>query len=500
MAASPSDPNFRKILTVLSNLGAGPEESLAVISAYTNRPVAEPVDPGRVNPNDQVVPTPNACVKPARRVLLGADMPKPNKIRELRGNGSLRIYSGAWYAMYRRYVWVDGEGKKVKQKKDWLGRVDKVSREQAKQLMEKKMMRNRTCTEPAGEITVRQFYYRHHLPEHIEKLAKASMNQLISTFTNYILPAGAIGDVPLQDVSLTLLQQLCDLVYEAGKTGTVEKIKFALSGMFRRAKAHRYIDHNPATSILLPRNIPHKELRAPTLDEVRRLLAALANPTMIQKYLRHKASARNSRMDPRQFMWVRVMTLLDCALSMGHAETTGLRMKWTNLTAGIVTRAGRVLAPYSVAIEANHNRGQWGPPKTKSRRRILPLSEGLVEALRILTEQTKPGADDAVFGTGDEPIDYSTSLRILKAAGRQAGIPWINWHSLRRFFANISLEFGFPLEVRQRILGHTFAAMTQHYETVHDIERLRPYVEQITRALLQPDVTVALPTQPKVDA
>jgi hypothetical protein len=255
--------------------------------------------------------------------LLEADMSKPHKLRELHGNGSLRIYSGAWNAMYRRYVWVDGKGKQVKQKKEWLGRVDKVSREQAKQLMETKMMRNRTCIEPAGEITVRQFYYRHHLREHIEKLAKASRDQLISTFTNYVLPAGAIGHVPLQDVSLTLLQQLCDLIYEAGKTGTVEKIKSALSCMFGRAKAHRYIDHNPAQSILLPRNIPHKELRAPTLDEVRPLLAALVNPILIQKYLSHKTSARISRMDPQQFMRVQVMALLDCALSMGHAETTG---------------------------------------------------------------------------------------------------------------------------------------------------------------------------------
>jgi hypothetical protein len=111
VAASPSDPNFQRILTVLSNLGAGPEESLAIISAYTNRPAAEPADSRRVNPNDQVVPTPNACVEPARRVLLGADMPKPHRLRELRGNGSLRVYCDAWYAMYRRYVWVDGEGK-----------------------------------------------------------------------------------------------------------------------------------------------------------------------------------------------------------------------------------------------------------------------------------------------------------------------------------------------------------------------------------------------------
>ncbi len=195
------------------------------------------------------------------------------------------------------------------------------------------------------------------------------------------------------------------------------------------------------------------------------------------------------------------MTLLDCALAMGHAETTGLRLKWVNLTSGIVERDGRVMPAHSLAVEANHNRGQWGPPKTKSRRRILPLSRDLVLALRELIEESKLSrSDDAVFGEDGKPIDYSTSLRILKAAGRHAGIGWINWHSLRRFFANISNRLGVPLEERQYILGHTYAAMTQHYTTVTDIERKRPYVEQITRALLGPAATTALPIKSKFSA
>jgi integrase len=492
--AAESDPNFQIIIRILVERGATLEEIRAAIDAYTGHLNSDPTQSTGADTH-QITRTPNPCQESAGCVSLGANMTKPNKIRELRGNGCLRIYSGAWYVMYRRYVWVDGKGRKARQKKDWLGRVDEISREQAKRLMKEKMMKIRSCTEPVDEITVRQFYHRHFLPEHIDKLAKASREQLMSTFQHYILPAGAIGDLPLSDVTLTISQQLCDMIYDAGKTGTVEKVKFALSSMFRRAKAHRLMDHNPATDILLPRNIPHKELVAPTLEEVRRLVAALATPAVSEKYLRHKRSARTSRLDPLHFMRVRVMTLLDWALAMGHAESTGLRVKWVNLTAGVLTHGDRVLPGCSIAVEANHNRGDWKGPKNKSRRRILPLSEGLVEVVRTLMEQTDPGPDDAVFGNGDQPINYSTSLRILKAAGRHAGIPWINWHSLRRFFANISLEFGFPLEVRQYILGHTYAAMTQHYTTVPAIERLRPYVDQITRLILQRDGTATLPIQ-----
>jgi integrase len=72
----------------------------------------------------------------------------------------------------------------------------------------------------------------------------------------------------------------------------------------------------------------------------------------------------------------------------------------------------------------------------------------------------------------------------LKKAGKRAGIPWISWHELRRFFANISDEFGIPLAARQYLMGHSSAAMTQHYTTTPEIERKRPYVERISRALL----------------
>lgn len=193
------------------------------------------------------------------------------RIRELKGPWLVRV-SGSWVAMWRRYVWVDGKGRKAKLKKRTLGRVDRMTREEAEYEIEKIRNARRTSKTPADDVTVRQFYQQHYLPEHIEKLSKAGQNQLISTFGNYILPNSALGDVRLQAVTLGLLQQHCDMIYEAGKI-SVEKVKFALSGMFRRAKAHRLIDHNPASEILLPRNIQHRELRAPTLEEVRPLIA-----------------------------------------------------------------------------------------------------------------------------------------------------------------------------------------------------------------------------------
>jgi integrase len=109
------------------------------------------------------------------------------------------------------------------------------------------------------------------------------------------------------------------------------------------------------------------------------------------------------------------------------------------------------------------------------------------------------GPNDPVFATGNKPIHYDVSLRKLKKAGKLVGIPWINWHALRRFFANISDEFGMP--ERQYMLGHAGgSAITQHYTTSPEIDRKRPYVQRITRALLDAGVTTALPPKSKFNA
>src|ERR1019366_3498518 len=122
---------------------------------------------------------------------------------------------------------------------------------------------------------VKQFYVRHFKPEHVDKQAKASQDQKNSVFQNYILPA--IGDEELRSLTLAQLQQLCDLTFAAGKTVTVEKIKFGLSPLFKRAMAHRLIDFNPAAAIILPK-MPHKVLRAPTLSEAQAFVATMVDP------------------------------------------------------------------------------------------------------------------------------------------------------------------------------------------------------------------------------
>jgi integrase len=81
---------------------------------------------------------------------------------------------------------------------------------------------------------------------------------------------------------------------------------------------------------------------------------------------------------------------------------------------------------------------------------------------------------------------FGISLFALKAAAQQAGVllpKGACWHCFRRYFATQADRKGMLADDRQRTLGHASAAMTEHY-TEADLERRRPYVEQIIKGVL----------------
>ena len=397
-------------------------------------------------------------------------MPKCKIPRSLHQKGHLykRGLTPMWYGRYRRPVRLRNGTYMLKPKNDKLGEVSHMTQADAWAKLRTIIDSVRTRTAPEDDMTVKQFYVRHFKPEHVDKQAKASQDQTNSVFQNYILPA--IGDEELRSLTLAQLQQLCDLTFAAGKTVTVEKIKFGLSAFLKRAMAHRLIDFNPAGAIILPK-MTHKVLRAPTLLETQMFLTTMVDP---------------------DYRPCREMALLACSTSTNSAEMAGVPWRRVNLTDQPIIVEGQNLPPYSLAIWSNCNRGSVGPTKTKSRYRILPLGSTLVAVLSALKASTEfNGPDDLVFGTGKTPINYDVSLRKLKKAGRQAGIE-VSWHDLRRFFANMSDQLGMPEPDRQYMLGHSSAAMTRHYTTTPAIERNRPFVEKITRALLALGVTKAV--------
>jgi integrase len=147
-----------------------------------------------------------------------------------------------------------------------------------------------------------------------------------------------------------------------------------------------------------------------------------------------------------------------------------LALNWANidLDAGII----RVTRAYY--------RGSMGTPKTKSSRRSVPVPEELrlvLSKLRLKAANPEELAFPTCKGT---PFNDSNLLhRDLKPAGRKLGMPWLNWHTLRRTHATLFQVAGGSLRDAQAQLGHSKMSTTLEVYTLPIPAQQRTVVEKL---------------------
>ncbi len=145
------------------------------------------------------------------------------------------------------------------------------------------------------------------------------------------------------------------------------------------------------------------------------------------------------------------------------------------------TRASVDFAIGQIRVVRGYYRGMMGSPKTKCSRRSVPLPEVLRPVLLRLREQAAtPGA--LVFSTSKgTPYNDSNLLHWdLKPAGRKLGLPWLNWHSLRRTHATLFQFAGGSLRDAQAQLGHSKMSTTLEIHTLPMPEQQRVTVEKLS--------------------
>ena len=116
----------------------------------------------------------------------------------------------------------------------------------------------------------------------------------------------------------------------------------------------------------------------------------------------------------------------------------------------------KVLQPYSLVVRENFYRGVFGSVKAKSRRRAVPLSRNVVEALVSLQARGKfTGPDDLVFASKKgTPLNENNLLRrVIKPIAVKLGIPWLSWHVFRHTHATLGEQIGMALSDRQAQMG-----------------------------------------------
>jgi integrase len=152
------------------------------------------------------------------------------------------------------------------------------------------------------------------------------------------------------------------------------------------------------------------------------------------------------------------MVYLGAVLGLRWGECAGLRVGRIDFDRSTITITEQVTRGVG-------GRSVIGPPKSQAGRRTLAAPTALMELLANhleLRRLTITDTDAFLFATPDgEHLDYSNWLhRIWYPARTQAGVPWAQFHDLRRANATGLVLEGIDLKTAQTRLGHTDPRLT----------------------------------------
>jgi len=360
----------------------------------------------------------------------------------LRKRGKRNPY---WELQWREdYIKPDGTiGRRIVSWK--IGAIAKLTRREARKLADEKLRSlNQGEYAPKSTITLQDFVDLYFVPNFFPTLKLSTQKRYRRTLTNHLIPA--FGKARLADIGTLEIQRFVLAKMESGLSWEcADHYRNLLSKIFETAKMWGYNSGpNPAAGVELPEKTPVREKRILQLDEIPRLMSVLHEPV-------------------RMMVWLALLT----GLRIG--EILGLAWKDVDLAAG------------QIRVTRGYYRGMMGTPKTKCSRRSVPLPHALKQALLALRQKTE-NAEELVFHTskGTPYNDSNLSHRDLKPAGRKLGMPWLNWHTLRRTHATLFQVAGGSLRDAQAQLGHSKMSTTLEIYTLPIPEQQRATVEKLS--------------------
>lgn len=255
--------------------------------------------------------------------------------------------------------------------------------------------------------------------------------------TRHVYPV--IGDRPLETVRPSDIQAMVK-----GMSLSPSSVRVAMryvSGIFKAAVLDRRIPVSPCQGVRLPR------------PEVRRVEVVPTGTVMAL------VDAVPDRM--------RAMLVLAAGTGMRQGEVFGLTVDRVDFLRRTV-RVDRQIV----------DGGGFGPPKTASSVRTIPLPQTVVDALAAHLQAFPAGEDGLVFTRpSGAPWKRSAFSEKWTRAREAARVPAdVTMHSLRHYYASLLIRHGESVKVVQDRLGHATAA-----ETLDTYSHLWPDSEDRTR-------------------
>lgn len=288
----------------------------------------------------------------------------------------------------------------------------------------------------------------------VERLGSGGRPGSVQTYGSklrtHLIPA--FGRKRLNEITRWDIQSFLTEKARHGYSGAhVHGMKTTLSKVMQTAVEWRFINENPTRGCHVARQALAKQRVFLDAQQVQRLCNALPEP---------------------------------CHSIVMVAVLTGLRIGEI-----LALRWGRVdLLRNIIAVEESYS-GRFGPPKTQSSRRAVPISSALHVVFQAQHTRCKStGACDLVFAThkGTPLSPKNLRNRVLEPTRKALGLPHLSWHTFRCTHATWLSEAQVPARIAQSILGHSDVSMTLNVYTQVVPESQRAALEKIG-AILDPN-------------
>lgn len=262
----------------------------------------------------------------------------------------------------------------------------------------------------------------------------ASLSRLESsrkTLEGYEIAQKRIGEVSFFDIQ-RYVNQLVDDEYSMS---SIKKQLRIVTSPLKLAASMQIIPADPSVGVKLPNESKvkkeTKEVVAYTSDEQERLFKRVAVSPMNPGYLA-------------------ILFMIETGLRSG--ELLALKWKDVELERSRVHVHATILNPMSNVKAVYQN-----SPKTKSSKRIVPLTPKAKAILKRLMEDRKT---EWIFESKGQRYSYKQLMYQTKKLCREAGVPYYGEHVFRHTFATNCYYKGIDVKILSRLMGHSSVTVT----------------------------------------
>jgi integrase len=264
-----------------------------------------------------------------------------------------------------------------------------------------------------------------------ERMTRTTFETYRGYISNHVLhPEHGISSLKLAQLTSGQVGRFRDSLRSAGvSVPTTRKILSTLQGVLEHAKARDLLAVNAAkgTKVIGRRDEDSKKITPPSKAELQALLAVAPPP-------------------------LRRRILFSAATGVRASELYALRWRHVDFTAG------------EVRIETRVDRHrQEDTTKTEAGVRTIPLASPIVAMLKAWRLESGYSRDgDLIFpnSRGRYCSHSNMGTKEFRPAREAAGLPNLNWHSLRHFAVSCWIEQGLSAKTVQTFAGHTSLQIT----------------------------------------